>query len=235
MHRDPRTQPCHSGKACTQVPVDHSDCVLMSIVPPVASFTLPRAPPPRSPVSSLHSFSPSSAATTRSSPSHHVSFHPRRSTPRPDPQRHTSQPRDSSSPLTTPTPIKTPVVLPRPPAQHPSISPDVAGCVPHIASIIDGASRNLQTPIRSPPVINSRHESVEPCGKPTHGNLQQSSRYDRPRSSTISNPAEIAPSRTLRKTTLNQRKAAPLFKAKLPRDFTDFVSPRTKKKTTKQS
>ena len=142
----------------------------------------------------------------------------RRSLPLPtrsfDHERHTPppvsvEPRSSSSPRklqsTTPSPKKTTFV------QSPS----------RLDSLIDGASRNLRQRLYSSPQSNSPAT--------LRASLNKSFDIDAPPSNHISTP-----SRSLRSNTKQQRKAQPLFKAKLPRDLTEFLSPKKKPRTNRQ-
>ena len=142
----------------------------------------------------------------------------RRSLPLPtrsfDHERHTPppvsvEPRSSSSPRKiqslTPSPKKTTFV------QSPS----------RLDSLIDGASRNLrQRPYSSP-------QSNSPAT--LRASLNKSFDKHAPASTNTSTP-----SRSLRSNTKQQRKAQPLFKAKLPRDRTEFLSPKEKPRTNRQ-
>ena len=88
-------------------------------------------------------------------------------------------------------------------------------------SLIDGASHNLCQRLYSSPQSNS------PATLRT--SLNNSFDIHPPSSTNISTP-----SRSLRSNTKQQRKAQPLFKAKLPRDLTDFLSPRKKPRNNRQ-
>ena len=142
----------------------------------------------------------------------------RRSLPLPtrssDHERHTpppvsAEPRSSSSPRKlqspTPSPKKTTFV------QSPS----------RLDSLIDGASRNLRQRLYSSPQSNSPAT--------LRASLNKSFDIHAPPSNHISTP-----SRSLRSNTKQQRKAQPLFKAKLPRDLTEFLSPKKKPRTNRQ-
>ena len=141
----------------------------------------------------------------------------RRSLPLPtrsfDHERHTpppvsAEPRPSSSPRKlqspTPSPKKTTFV------QSPS----------RLDSLIDGASRNLRQRLYSSPQSNSPAT--------LRASLNKSFDIHAPPSTNSST------SRSLRSNTKQQRKAQPLFKAKLPRDLTEFLSPKKKPRTNRQ-
>ena len=141
----------------------------------------------------------------------------RRSLPLPtrsfDHERHTPppvsvEPRSSSSPREiqspTPSPKKTTFV------QSPS----------RLDSLIDGASRNLRQRLYSSPQSNSPAT--------LRASLNKSFDNHTPPSTNTST------SRSLRSNTKQQRKAQPLFKAKLPRDLTEFLSPKKKRRTNRQ-
>ena len=141
----------------------------------------------------------------------------RRSLPLPtrsfDHERHTPppvsvEPRSSSSPRNlqspTPSPKKTTFV------QSPS----------RLDSLIDGASRNLCQRLYSSPQSNSPAT--------LRASLNKSFDIHAPPSTNTST------SRSLRSNTKQQRKAQPLFKAKLPRDLTEFLSPKKKPRTNRQ-
>ena len=141
----------------------------------------------------------------------------RRSLPLPtrsfDHERHTPppvsvEPRSSSSPRKlqspTPSPKKTTFV------QSPS----------RLDSLIEGASRNLRQRLYSSPQSNSPAT--------LRASLNKSFDNHAPPSTNTST------SRTLRSKTKQQRKAQPLFKAKLPRDLTEFLSPKKKPRTNRQ-
>ena len=125
-----------------------------------------------------------------------------------DHERHTRppvpvEPRSSSSPRKlqscTLSPKKTTFV------QSPS----------HLDSLIDEASHNLRQRLYSSPQSNS--------SATIRTSLNQSFDNHAPPSTHISTP-----SRSLRSNTKQQRKAQPLFKVKLPRDLTEFLSPKKK-------
>ena len=88
-------------------------------------------------------------------------------------------------------------------------------------SLIDGASHNLRQRLYSSPQSNS------PATLRT--SLNKSFDNHAPPSTNNSTP-----SRSLRRNTKRQRKAQPLFKAKLPRDLTEFLSPKKKPRTNRQ-
>ena len=88
--------------------------------------------------------------------------------------------------------------------------------------LIDGASHNLRQRLYSSP------QSSSPATLRT--SLNKSFDIHPPSSTNISTP-----SRSLRSNTKQQRKAQPLFKAKLPRDLTDFfLSPKKKPRHNRQ-
>ena len=131
-----------------------------------------------------------------------------------DHERHTPptvsvEPRSSSSPrklqTSKPSPKKTTFV------QSPS----------RLDSLIDGASHNLRQRLYSSPQSNS------PATLRT--SLNKSFDIHAPPSTNISTI-----SRTLRSATKQQRKAQSLFKAKLPRDLTEFLSPKKKPRNNRQ-
>ena len=88
-------------------------------------------------------------------------------------------------------------------------------------SLIDGASHNLRQRLYCSPQSNSpatlRASLNKTIGKHAPPSTNNST-----------------PSRSLRSNTKQQRKAQPLFKAKLPRDLTDFLSPREKPRSKRQ-
>ena len=88
-------------------------------------------------------------------------------------------------------------------------------------SLIDGASQNLRQRLNSSPQSNS------PATLRT--SLNKSFDNHPPSSTDIPTP-----SRSLRSNTKLQRKAQPLFKAMLPRDLTEFLSPKEKPPTNRQ-
>ena len=88
-------------------------------------------------------------------------------------------------------------------------------------SLIDGASRNLRQRLYSSPQSNKTAT--------LRASLNKSFDIHAPPSTNTSTP-----SRSLRSNTKEQRKAQPLFKAKLPRDLTEFLSPRKKPRTKRQ-
>ena len=88
-------------------------------------------------------------------------------------------------------------------------------------SLIDSASHNLRQRLYSSPQSNS------PATLRT--SLNKSFDIHAPPSTNISTP-----SRSLRSNTKQQRKAQPLFKAKLPRDLTEFLSPKKKPRNNRQ-
>ena len=88
-------------------------------------------------------------------------------------------------------------------------------------SLIDGASHNLRQRLYSSPQSNS------PATLRT--SLNKSFDIHAPSSTNISTP-----SRSLRCATKQQRKAQPLFKAQLPRDLTEFLSPMKKPRSNRQ-
>ena len=87
--------------------------------------------------------------------------------------------------------------------------------------LIDGATYNLRQRLYSSPQSNS------PATHRT--SLNKSFDIHAPPSTNTSTP-----SRSLRSNTKQQRKAQPLFKAKLPRDLTEFLSPKNKPRTNRQ-
>ena len=88
-------------------------------------------------------------------------------------------------------------------------------------SLIDSASQNLRQRIYSSPQSNSPATFS--------ASLNKSFDVHAPPSTNISTP-----SRSLRSNTKQQRKAQPLFKAKLPRDLTEFLSPKKKPRNNRQ-
>ena len=88
-------------------------------------------------------------------------------------------------------------------------------------SLIDGASHNLRQRLYSSPQSNSPAT--------LRASLNKSFDFHAPPSTNTSTP-----SRSLRSNTKQQRKAQPLFKAKLPRDLTQFLSPKKKPRTNRQ-
>ena len=88
-------------------------------------------------------------------------------------------------------------------------------------SLIDGASHNLRQRLYSSPQSNS------PATLPT--SLNKSFDIHAPPSTNTS-----ISSRSLRSNTEQQRKAQPLFTAKLPRDLTEFLPPKKKPRTNRQ-
>ena len=88
-------------------------------------------------------------------------------------------------------------------------------------SLIDGASHNLRHWLYSSPQSNS------PATLCT--SLNKSFDIHATPSTNISTP-----SRSLRSATKQQRKAQPLFKAKVPRDLTEFLSPKKKSRNNRQ-
>ena len=87
-------------------------------------------------------------------------------------------------------------------------------------SLIDGASRNLCQRLYSSPQSNSPAT--------LRASLNKSFDIHAPPSTNTST------SRSLRSNTKQQPKAQPLFKAKLPRDLTEFLSPKKKPRTNRQ-
>ena len=140
-----------------------------------------------------------SSARRRSLPSPTRSFDHERHTPPPV----SVEPSSSSSPRklqsSTPSPNKTTFV------QSPS----------RLDSLIDCASHNLRQRLYSSPQSNS------PATLRT--SLNKSFDIHAPPFTNTSTT-----SRSLRSATRQQRKAQPLFKAKLPRDLTEFLSPKKK-------
>ena len=147
---------------------------------------------------------PLPSARRRSLPSPTRSFGHERHTPPPV----SVEPRSSSSPRKlqspTPSPKKTTFV------QSPS----------RLDSLNDGASHNLRQRLYSSPQSNSPAK--------LRASLNKSFDNHAPPSTNTST------SRSLRSNTKQQRKAQPLFKAKLPRDLTEFSSPKKKPRTKKQ-
>ena len=88
-------------------------------------------------------------------------------------------------------------------------------------SLIDGASHNLRQRLYSSPQSNS---PATLCAS-----LNKSFDIHAPPSINTSTT-----SRSLRSNTKQQRKAQPLFEAKLPRDLTEFLSPKEKPRTNRQ-
>ena len=86
-------------------------------------------------------------------------------------------------------------------------------------SLIDGASHNLRQRLYNSP------QSTEP----PRSSLKKSIDIHPPSSANISTT-----SRSLRSATKQQREAQPLFKAKLPRDLTEFLSPKKKPRNNRQ-
>ena len=87
-------------------------------------------------------------------------------------------------------------------------------------SLIDGASHHLRQRLYSSPQSNS----------PARLSASLDKSFDiHPPSTNISTT-----SRSLRSATKQQRKAQPLFKAKLPRDLTEFLSPKKKPRSNRQ-
>ena len=87
-------------------------------------------------------------------------------------------------------------------------------------SLIDGASDNLRQRLYSSPQSNSPST--------LRASLNKSFDNHAPPSTNTST------SRSLRSNTKQQRKAQPLFKAKLLRDLTEFLSPKKKPRTNRQ-
>ena len=87
-------------------------------------------------------------------------------------------------------------------------------------SLIDGASHNLRQRLYSSPQSNSPAT--------LRASLNKSFDNHAPPSTNTSF------SRSLRSNTKQQRKAKPIFKAKLPRDLTEFLSPKKKRRTNMQ-
>ena len=142
----------------------------------------------------------------------------RRSLPSPtmsfDHERHTPPPV-SVEPSSSSTPRKLQSSKPSPKkitfVQSPS----------RLDSLIDGASHNLRQRLYSSPQSNS------PATHRT--SLNMSFDNHAPPSTNISTT-----SRSLRSATKQQRKAQPLFKANLPRDLTEFLSPKKKSRNNRQ-
>ena len=88
-------------------------------------------------------------------------------------------------------------------------------------SLIDGASHNLRQRLYSSPQSNSPATLL--------ASLNMSFDNHTPPSTNT-----LTPSRSLRSNTKQQRKAQPLFKAKLPRDLTEFLSPKKKPRNNRQ-
>ena len=88
-------------------------------------------------------------------------------------------------------------------------------------SVIDGASHNLRQRLYSSPQSNSPAT--------LRASLNKSFDIHAPPSTNTSTP-----SRSLRSNTKQQRKAQPLFEAKLPRDLTEFLSPKKKLRSNRQ-
>ena len=146
-----------------------------------------------------------SSARRRSLPSPTRSFDHERRTPPPV----SVEPRSSSTPRklqsSKPSPKKTTF------DQSPS----------RLDSLIDGASHTLRQRLYSSPQSNS------PATLGT--SLNMSFDNHAPPSTKTSTP-----SRSLRSNTKQQRKAQPLFKAKIPRDLTEFLSPKKKSRNNRQ-
>ena len=86
--------------------------------------------------------------------------------------------------------------------------------------------------------FQSREPSDSPFRSITHQHSTPTRVHENPRSplGTIIDSATqqfvqrtSMPLRSLQQSTMNQRKANPLYKARLPRDLTDFLSPKKKK------
>ena len=90
-----------------------------------------------------------------------------------------------------------------------------------LVSLIDGASHNLHQRLYTSPQSNS---SATP-----RASLNKSFDIHAPPSTNTSTT-----SRSLRSNTKQQRKAQPIFKAKFPRDLTEFLSPQKKPRTNRQ-
>ena len=88
-------------------------------------------------------------------------------------------------------------------------------------TLIDGASHNIRQRLYSSPQSNS------PATLRT--SLNKSFDIHAPPSTNTSTT-----SRSFRSATKQQRKAQPLFKAKVPRDFTEFLSPKKKPRNNRQ-
>ena len=118
------------------------------------------------------------------------------------------KPRYSSSPRT-------------PQSSNPSLNETTFVQSPsRLDSLIDGASHNLRQRLYSSPQSNSPAT--------LRASLNKSFDNHAPPSTNTST------SRSLRSNTKQQRKAQPLFKAKLPRDLTEFLSPKKKPRTNRQ-
>ena len=108
--------------------------------------------------------------------------------------------------------------------QSPNSSPNETFFVQspsRLDSIIDGASHNLRQRLYSSPQSNNPAT--------LRASLNKSFDIHAPPSINTSTP-----SRSLRSNTKQQRKAQPLFKAKLPRDLREFLSPKKKPRTNRQ-
>ena len=88
-------------------------------------------------------------------------------------------------------------------------------------SLIDGASHNVCQRLYSSPQSNNPAT--------LRASLNMSFDNHAPPSTNTSTP-----SRSLRKNTRQERKAQPLFKTKLPRDLTEFLSPKEKPRNNRQ-
>ena len=93
-------------------------------------------------------------------------------------------------------------------------------------SLITNAARNLK---RTQPVLNETRSFT--LDQSTTNNADLSSARPATSKSTKALTEFPPQPRTLRQSTRNQRNAAPLYKAKIPTSFTEFVSPRSSKKT----
>ena len=194
---------------------DHSQCgqtfIPYQIAPQMTSLS-----PGNRPISPLPSPTPIADhfpnRSTSAPPPPLFSSARRRSLPSPtrsfDHERHTPPPV-SVEPCSSSTPRK-------PESSKPS--PKKATFVQsssRLDSLIDGASHNLRQRLYSSSQSNS---------PPTiRTSLNNSFDNHAPPSTNTSTP-----SRSLRSNTKQQRKAQPLFKAKLPRDLTEFLSPKKK-------
>ena len=131
-----------------------------------------------------------------------------------DHERHTPPPV-SVEPSSTSTPRKLQSSKPSPKKTTFVQSPSRFDC------LIDGASQNLRQRLYSSPQSNS------PATHRTSLNMSFDN-HAPPSTNTSST------SRSLRSATKQQRKAQPLFQAKLPRDLTEFLSPKEKPRNNRQ-
>ena len=148
---------------------------------------------------------PLSSARQRSLPSPTRSFDHERSTP----PLASEKPRCTSSPRT------------RQSSNHSLHETTFVQSPSRLDSFIDGASHNLRQRLYSSPQSNS----------PATLRTSLNKSFDIRAPPSTHSPT---PSRSLRSNTKLQRKAQPLFKAMLPRDLTEFLSPKKKPRTNRQ-